>query len=191
MSRLNLRLLAAAGILLLAAATQAQDTNVLKTGLENFEAQTGVVIVRGAGLVGEVHAGSGVVSVITKESQNFRSGQKQYGIAIGVTKVPNALEDSTVVDYDELDNLINGIEFVSKANHSVTSLPSFDAGFTTRGGLRVFAYTSIREQGGVQAAVQGPHMANARLLLTPAQLAQFTDLVKQAKAQLDKLRTAK
>jgi hypothetical protein len=34
-------------------------------------------------------------------------------------------------------------------------------------------------------------MANARLLLTPAQLVQFTTLVRQAKAQLDTLRVAR
>lgn len=191
MPKLNPCLLAALGSLLLATLAQAQDTNAPRTRLEAFEGQTDILIVRGAALVGEVHAGAGLVSVVAKESKIVSSGLKEYGVAIGVTKAANAPEDSTVIDYDELDSLISALDYVSVVNYSITSLPSFDAGFTSRGGLRVFAYTSLRRPGTIQAAVQGGHMANIRLLLAPAQLAQFTTLVRQAKAQLDTLRATR
>jgi hypothetical protein len=183
--------LAAIGSLLLAALAQAQDTNAPRTRLEAFEAQTGIVIVRGAALMGDVHAGAGLVSVVARESKAVSSGLKEYGIAIGLAKTATTPEDSTVVDYDELDALIGALDYLSGVNYSITSLPSFDAGFTSRGGLRVFAYTSLRRPGTIQAAVQGGHMANARLLLAPAQVVQFTTLVRQAKTQLDTLRAAR
>ena len=191
MPQFNSCLLAAISSLLLAALALAQDTNAPRTRLEAFEAQTDILIVRGAALVGEVHAGAGLVSVVAKDSKVVASGLKEYGVAIGVAKVATAPEDSTVVDYDELDSLISALDYVNAVNYSITPLPSFDAGFTSRGGLRVFAYTSLRRPGTVQAAVQGGHMANARLLLAPAQLAQFTTLVRQAKTQLDTLRAAR
>jgi hypothetical protein len=191
MPKLNPCLLAAFGSLLLATLAHAQDTNAPRTRLEAFEDQADILIVRGAALLGEVHAGAGLVSVVAKESKVVPSGRKEYGVAIGVAKAATAPEDSTVIDYDELDSLISALDYVSAVNYSVTSLPSFDAGFTSRGGLRVFAYTSLRRPGTIQAAVQGGHMANARLVLTPAQLAQFTTLVRQAKAQLDTLRAAR
>ncbi|MGD0537418.1 MAG: hypothetical protein ABSC03_07215 [Verrucomicrobiota bacterium] len=191
MPQFNSCLLAAISSLLLATLACAQDTNAPRTRLEAFEGQTDILIVRGAALVGDVHAGAGLVSVVAKESKVVASGLKEYGVAIGVTKAATAPEDSTVVDYDELDSLISALDYVSGVNYSITPLPSFDAGFTSRGGLRVFAYTSLRRPGTVQAAVQGGHMANARLLLAPAQLAQFTTLIRQAKTQLDTLRATR
>jgi hypothetical protein len=191
MPQFTLGRLAAIGSLLLAALAQAQDTNAPRTRLEAFESQTGIVIVRGAALMGDVHAGAGLVSVVARESKAVSSGLKEYGIAIGLAKTATTPEDSTVVDYDELDALIGALDYLSGVNYSITSLPSFDAGFTSRGGLRVFAYTSLRRPGTIQAAVQGGHMANARLLLAPAQVVQFTTLVRQAKTQLDTLRAAR
>ena len=61
MPQFNSCLLAAISSLLLATLACAQDTNAPRTRLEAFEGQTDILIVRGAALVGDVHAGAGLV----------------------------------------------------------------------------------------------------------------------------------
>jgi len=70
--------------------------------VEVFDAQTGTVIVKGSVLIGTVSAESGTVSVRAKESIEPGSGRKEYGMAVEL-KEGSRPEDTTMVDYDELD----------------------------------------------------------------------------------------
>ena len=53
--------------------------------------------------------------------------------------------DTTIVDYDELDSLLSGLGFLADANWSLTTLPSFDAVYTTRDGLAIL-YARLGEK---------------------------------------------
>ena len=50
----------------------AQVTNVPPTELETFEAQTGTVIVKGAGQIGSLAVGAVNITVISKESMDVK-----------------------------------------------------------------------------------------------------------------------
>ena len=80
MHKLFVGLLAAAG--LFAGTVQAQVTNTPTTELETFEAQTGKVIVKGAGQIGSLAVDQFNIVVISKESLDASTGSKQYGMAI-------------------------------------------------------------------------------------------------------------
>lgn len=190
MHRLNFILAAVVGWWLLASTTRAQDSNAPLTNLEVFEAQTGIVIVRGTALIGTISVEAGTVSVRCKESTEPGSGRKEYGLAVDL-KEGNRLEDTTIIDYDELDSFLNGLDYLSKANHSVTSLSNFDVLYRTAGGLRVDVYTSGKRSGAVQVALQSSHVGRARVLLSMDQFARFQDLILQAKSRLDSLRTSR
>lgn len=190
MHRCNFVIVVVVGWWFLTGTTPAQDTNAPLTNLEAFEAQTGTVIVRGSALIGTISAETGTVSVRCKESTEPGSGRKEYGVAVAL-KEGGRPEDTTVIDYDELDSLLNGLDYVSKANHSITSLPNFDALYRTGGGLRVDVYTSTKRSGAVQAALQSGHIGQARVLLSTDQLARFQNLIRQAKSRLDLLRANK
>ena len=93
MPKLNPCLLAAFGSLLLATLAHAQDTNAPRTRLEAFEDQADILIVRGAALLGEVHAGAGLVSgtgLAGDESSRLRvdpvSGGEKDGASLGRSK---------------------------------------------------------------------------------------------------------
>src|SRR5580693_5868169 len=86
---------------LLAFAASAQDTNALKTEIGLFEAQTGVVIVKGFSQIGSVSTSEAVISVRCKESTNVATGRADYGIAVEIEA--NQWRQSALVDYDELD----------------------------------------------------------------------------------------
>ena len=169
---------------------RAQDTNPPLTKIEILEAQTGTVIVRGSVLIDTMSAQDGAVSVRAKESFEPGSNRKKYGIAVGLQESGRP-EDVTMVDYDELDSFLNSIDYISKANHSMTSLPDYDVGYTTTGWLRLVVYTSTRRPGTTQIALQSHHTNWTRILLSTDQLATFQNLIQQAKAKLDNLRVGK
>ena len=170
----------------LAFAARAQDTNALKTEIGLFESQTGVVIVKGFGQVGSVATGDAVISVRCKETTSAATGHKDYGIAVVIEA--NQSREHTIVDYDELDSLLNGMDYLGKMTYSATSLPAFEAAFTTKSGLQLIAHGD-KQQGGIRMFLQyddGP-----RFPLTSDQWIQLANLINQAKTTLDSLRTSK
>ncbi|HEY3932245.1 MAG TPA: hypothetical protein VGM58_07730 [Verrucomicrobiae bacterium] len=168
----------------LAFTSRAQDTtNAPKTEIENFELQTGTVIVKGLGEIGSVTTSAGVISVRCKESIDENSGRKEYGI--GVALASNQLHGFLVVDYDELDSLIRGLDFLGKITFDATTMPSFDATFATKSGLLIAAHSEQR-QGAIQDFLQ--FADTPRIPLTSVQFAQFQNLITQAKASLDALK---
>ena len=171
---------------LLAFAAHAQDTNALKTQIGIFESQTGVVIIKGFGQIGSVSTGGAVISVRCKESSRAATGHKDYGIAAVIEA--NQERRVAIVDYDELDSLLNGMDYIGKMTYSVTSLPGFEATFTTKSGLQLIAFGN-KQQGGIRTFLQyddGP-----RIPLASDQWTQLAKLIEQAKATLDSLRTPK
>jgi len=125
--------------------------------------------------------------VTCKASTNAGTGFRAYGLAIGFAGNDQARERA-LVDYDEIDSLLSGINYLSKITYDVTPLPGFEASYTTKAGLRVVAY-SARRQGGIQTFLQ--YGERPRILLTSDQVAQFYGLIGQARDNLNSLRTLK
>lgn len=154
-------------------------TNLPATEIENFELSTDAVIVKGYGEVGTVNTSAGVVSVRCKESDNATTGRKEYGISIVLESSPGGF---LVVDYDELDPMLRGLDFLGKISYDVTPMPAFNAGFTTRSGFCVGAH-SERRQSVIESFLQFGD--SPRITLTPSQFTQFQNLISQAKTSLD------
>jgi len=167
----------------------AQITNVPPTQLEAFEAQTGTVIIKGAAQIGSLDVGTANVIVISKESRDVSTGYKEYGMAIEAD-ANNQRVWKKVVDYDEIDPLLSNLDYLAKIDYTVTALPTFVAGYATKSGFRVGAFTSQR-RGAIQFFLQDYSTNSARILITPTQLAQFQNLIEQARKNLDALRAAK
>jgi hypothetical protein len=185
MNKLSVVLLAASCALVLTAS--AQDTNYLKTDIGVFETKTGVVLIRGFDQVGSLTAGTDTISVRTKETIDVSTGQKLYGLAIEIAGGPLPTERA-LVDDDEIDSLLNGINYLIKINYDVTAMPGFDASYTTKSGLRA-AVHSIRRAGTIQHSLQ--YGDRPKILLTSIQISQLYDLIAQARKNLNALKTAK
>jgi hypothetical protein len=93
-----------------------------------------------------------------------------------------------VVDYDELDTFISSLDYLARIDYPVTTLPTFTASYTTKSGFRVGAFTSQRHST-IQFFLQDYSTNSKRILITPAQLAQFQTLIEQTRKSLDALRT--
>jgi len=168
----------------LAFAARAQDTNALKTEIGLFEAQTGVVLVKGFSQIGSIATSEAVISVRCKETTSVATGRKDYGIAVEIAL--NQRRALAIVDYDELDSMLDGMNYLGKISYNVTALPSFEASYTTKSGLSFIAFSNKR-QGGILTFLQ--YNDSPRIPLTLDQWNQLANLINQAKTTIDSLRT--
>ena len=159
------------------------------TRLEAFEATTGRVIVKGTEELGTVTGKNGLTTVKIQEFRDVVGNQRESGLVITVRQ-SEQIEDSTTVDYDELDALLKAIDYISKADPNVTSLNHFEAFFTTKAGLRVASYIS-RRTSTVEASITSQRVNRSKTWINQTQLAEFRILLEQAKARLDALRSGK
>lgn len=170
----------------LALMSRGQVTNVPPTELETFEAQTGTVIVKGASQIGSLAVGALNITVISKETLDVSTGRKEYGMAIELAE-NNRQVWKRVVDYDEFDTFISGLDYLARIDYPVTTLPTFTASYTTKSGFRVGAFTSQRHSA-ILFFLQDCSINGERIIISSAQLAQFQTLVEQTRKNLDLLR---
>lgn len=163
-------------------AAHGQGTNALKTEIGLFESQTGVVIIKGFGEIGSVTTGSAVISVRYKETTSAATGHRDFGVAVVIEG--NQWRESALVDYDELNSLISGINYLGKIGPGMTTPPGFEATYTTKSGLRFIAYRNKR-QGTILTYVQ--YNDTPRIPLSSEQWSQLANLISQAKSTLDSL----
>jgi hypothetical protein len=193
MRRFMAILVAVAGGSLLTGSAVAQETNaclpVPATKLEAFETNTDTVIIKATAPIGTVSVHGGAVSVRCREITDAGTGHRESGIIVDMA-FGTQLEDTTLIDYDELDSLLDGLDYLGKLDWSVTSLPDFHAIYTTKGGFRADARGS-RRTGNIEFAVRSTRVIAPRLSLSRDQLGQLRSLVEQAKTKLDSLRKVK
>jgi|SRR5665213_116304 len=190
MSHFKIILAGMGASLLLAFASGAQTTNAPATIIENFELQTGTVIVKGFSPVGSFYVNDATITVRSKESTDIGHGQKAYGIAVDFTGSGRSPADfipkiSLKVDYDELDSLAAGIDYLAKITYDATPLAGFDASYATKCGLRIIAH-SDRRQGGINTFIQFGDWP--RIQLNSDQMTQLRSLITQAKTSLDAIK---
>ena len=167
-------------------AARAQDTNALKTKIGLFESQTGAIIVKGFSLMGTVPTGGTMIHVRCKESTSAATGQKLYGVAIEIDT--GEWRRLAIVDYDELDGVLNAMDTLSKITFTATPLQGFEATFTTKSSLEFIAFGD-KQQGGIK-----PFLAydeSPRIPLLPAQWNQLAVLIGQAKTAIDALNASR
>ena len=186
-------LVALAGAFLLAGRAGGQVTNTWlpfpATKLEAFETNTDTVIIKATSPIGSVPAHGGEVGVRCREITDAGTGHRESGLIVDLT-FGGELGDMMLIDSDELDSLLDGLEYLGSLDWSVTPLTGFDAVYTTKGGFRAAAFGS-RRTGNIEFSVRSVRVRAASLVLTRDQLGQVRSLVQQGKAKLDSLRKGK
>lgn len=163
------------------------STNAPLTKLETFEARSGALLLKATAPIGTLSLRTATLLVKCRETTDVGVGRKEYGLAVTLQRADRD-QETTVIDYDELEPLLSALAFISRVDYSVTSLPKFDVTFKTRGQFRVFIYTSNNRPGTLQFALHDGRPGKPWVLLIPSQLAEFKALIEQAKNKLDQLR---
>ena len=165
----------------------AQDTNALRTQIGVMEARTGSVIVKGIGQLGSLPLGVAELDVKYKETVDAGGNQKVYGLAIDL-EGGNFPRSRVLVDDDELDALIDGVNYLAKIRNDVTTLPALEATYTTKAGLTIIA-DAIRREGAIVYYVQT--CDSPRIGIAPVQMTQLANLLQQGRKNLDALKAGK
>jgi hypothetical protein len=168
--------------------TKAEPSHEAKTKLEAFEAKTGVVIIRGFSKVGSVSGQyGGRVSVEAREFLDASGGKREYGITIEVAKGGEIeRENTSYIDYDEIESLLRGIDYISKVQRSVTKLEDFEADYRTRGDFRISTFSG--HGGEIMAAVSSGVIGEVTAFLPLPKLEELRGLIVGAKEKLDSIK---
>jgi len=160
----------------------------VKTKLEQFSVRTGVVLIRGFQKIGTIQGlYNSSVNIESKEFTNVSSGTKQYGITIeAVIKDRYEKKHTSFIDYDEIDSLIKGIEYISKANSSVTKFENFQADYKTKGYFEVSTFSS--SNGTIKVAVSSGNIGAVAAYFNIDDLAKIKDLLLKAKVKIDQIK---
>ncbi len=162
-----------------------------KTKLEAFQAKSGAVIIRGFSRVGSLERlADESVEVKGQEFTDASSGKKEYGITVTVeSRSPTSSrlgkESTSYIDYDEIDSLVKGIDYIAKIDETTTKLAAFQADYHTKGDLIVSTYSN---QGGVRARIQSGRFGGTSAFLSLMELEQFKKLILKAKEMLDEIK---
>jgi hypothetical protein len=156
-----------------------------RTRLEAFQARTGTVIVKGYSRIGVTMGLDG--SSIEVENREFRdagNNTREYGMAVEVREAGTTGRRSlSYIDYDEIDPLLKGLEYLSKIDSSATQLTRFDADFRTKGDLLVSA--SSGRGGAITLTISSGLFRRVTSFFRFEDLKVIRGLIIEAKNQLD------
>jgi hypothetical protein len=157
-----------------------------KTQLEAFGMQKGVVVFKGFSTLGAVSE-MGKISVDCLEITNVSTGIRQLGILIDVEE-SGRLErkDRSFIDYDEIDSLLKGIDYISKVTSKNTKLNNFEATYKTKGDFAVTLFSNSR--GGTKVAVKSGYIGSVTAFISTDKLVELRALIVQAKEKLDSIK---
>ncbi len=153
-----------------------------KTKLEQFVATQGAVIVRG---YDEIGSAKGLyktsINVEADEYTNVSTARKEYGITVEVTG-SDKKKDTSYIDYDEIESLIKGIDYLANVDKSTTGFSKFEADYTTRGDLRISTFTM---QDKILFAVTSGSSGSVSAYYELSSLPEIRALFQRAKAKID------
>ncbi|WP_236860568.1 hypothetical protein [Candidatus Reidiella endopervernicosa] len=98
------------------------------------------------------------------------------------------IKSTSYIDYDEIDSLISGIDYISKVNNSSTSFSSFQADYSTKGGLRVSTFSMNNE---IKVAISSGRINKVKAYFNILFLPDIRELIGQAKNKIDALKVNK
>jgi len=159
-----------------------------KTKLEQFSAKTGVVLIRGFHKIGSTQGLYNTsVNVEAKEFTNVTDGTKQYGITIEAFKENGKYDKkhTSFIDYDEIDSLVEGINYITKVKPDVTKLEDFQADYKTKGDLKISTFSSGTK---VMSAITSGNIGGVAAYFNIEDLAKVKDIILKAKAKIEEVK---
>jgi hypothetical protein len=161
-----------------------------KTRLERFSAKTGVVLIRGFSETAKLSGLYGSTVVLeARELVDAATNDHAYGLTVSV-KEATGLErrETSYIDYDEIESLLRGLDYIAKVNKSATRLANFQADYRTRGDFELSTFSTQPE--GVMASVKSGVLGGATAFFSIDKLASLRNAIVQTKVVLDSVQLA-
>jgi hypothetical protein len=168
----------------------AEESKEPSTDIERFQAATGDVIIKGFEKTGTSIRGK-YKSNLTVEAREFirvSAGDKSFGIVVEVKETLGNYPKTgkSFVDYDELDSLVEGVNYISNIDKTASSLSGIEATYITNGGVEISAFTSGGEL--AYAISAGKYPSVTIFLNSAMDLTTFKDLVIAAQVRIDSIK---
>ncbi len=161
-----------------------------KTKLEAFQQQTGSVLIKGYTEIGEIISTAPSTSIVQVRAMEFVSAatkKKAMGIIVEITKVSSRMNvtgsDRAFIDYDEVSDLLKGVDYISKATSVVTKHKQFEVKYTTKGD---FSATTFNDSdGNIKASID---VGRISAHVPMDKFSEFRGFIVKAKKALDDLK---
>ena len=95
-------------------------------------------------------------------------------------------DDRALVDYDEIDPLLNAIDMISRVDETATKLAGFEARYKTLGDLEIGVFRQTR--GGTAVIMQTGICNRATGTLSLDDLGKVRAMIQEAKMRLDEIK---
>jgi hypothetical protein len=95
-------------------------------------------------------------------------------------------DNRAFVDYDEIDDLLNAIDLVSRVDETATKLTGFEARYISRGDLEISVFRQTRS--GVAVTMSTGLCERTVVTLTLDDLAKVRAMIQEAKTRLDEVK---
>jgi len=155
-----------------------------RTNLERLEERYGAVIVKGFTRVESTVSFTNVDAV---ELRDVASPPSANSVAKGIAIVLNQNQDQNraLIDYDEIDPLLNAIDALSRVDETATRFTNFEAHYRTQGDFEVTVFRQTRSGNAVRISAG---LCTPPASLSLDELAKLRAMIKDAKTKLDEIR---
>lgn len=149
------------------------------TQIEQLINKGGMVIVEGFTDIGSVTPMvTGQVTIRAAEYFIPTTNTKMYGIAVNFKN-----GYPSYIDYDEIDGVLAGLEYLDKITKSVTKLDNVNASFHTRGNLSF--YLNTQDNGAINLLVSSGRSAGR---FRKSDLPAIRSFIVKAKEKIDSIK---
>lgn len=163
-----------------------EKTPEAKTKIEEFSAQTGIVIINGFSKIGSERGEYGsTVTVTCREITNASNSTKQYGITLETMADTKDNTHSSYIDYDEIESLILGIDYLVKIKNDITKLESFQADYKTKDDLEISVFSYNNK---ISVAVKSGSIRRVTAYFKIDSLPKIKELIVKAKEKIDEIK---
>ena len=162
----------------------AQTTNTPRTYFEAYNAVADAPLLKGMSVIGTLSNQINYpVEIRAEVLTNLQSSNVVYAVSLR-TRLSTKQLEVDYIDYDELDGLIRGLQFVSQTDHSQTPMDNFEAAYRTRSGLSVL---KVSDGNKLTVLMKSGDPIGARNQMASFVLDDLARYLTAAKAKLDAL----
>ncbi len=158
--------------------------------LEEYESRVAAILIQGQTWTGTLRAQNGTARVEAIEIRDTHDRTRATGVIIVINSSEPAgtpPEVRVLIDYDEIDPLVNAFDTIVKASDAITKLGHFETCYRTHGDFEIMVFKEVAG-GAVAAAVEGGFYDRKRLFMSLEDLTRLRWMIAQAKEKLDEIK---
>ncbi|HEX6729016.1 MAG TPA: hypothetical protein VF074_03350 [Pyrinomonadaceae bacterium] len=160
-----------------------------RTKLEALEMKYETILIKGFTRITTVEISG--VRIDAVEWRDTRNSARASGITISLTapadrQSDRLRENRALIDYDEIEPLLNAIDTLSKMSETTTKLTGFEARYKTPGDLEMVVFRQTRS--GNAVTLTAGICDKVTQVLTLDEFAKFRAMLAEARMRLDELK---